>query len=499
MSTVSPEIPGSVSSALEAEGFRQMGHAVVDLLADYLAQATRAGAENPMPVLPHADPNAMAERWATDFSFVDLAGTETDRLVKLLQQVLAGSNHLHHPRYLGHQVSAPLPVTALCEMVAGLLNNGTAVYEMGPVSTAMERAVIRWMAGQIGYEAEAADGFLTSGGSAGNLTALLAARQAMAGYDVWTEGQSRQEPLCVLASGQIHYSLQRVAQILGWGQGGIVPVALDAEFRMDPAALAEAYQTAQRQGRKVIAVVANACSTATGSYDPLPAIADFCEAHGLWLHVDGAHGASAALSDTYRSLVVGLDRADSVVWDAHKIMQMPGLITAVLFKRGRDSYQAFSQQASYLFEKDPQEEWFNLAHRTLECTKRMLSLKLYVALKLYGKGVFSNFIDQTYGLARHFGTMLETAPDFELALSPQSNIVCFRHTPKGWAGDLDDLQAFLRKSLLEEARFYVVQTRLPKGLHLRTTLMNPLTQPEDLAALLTEIRRLGAQYLGQKR
>jgi L-2,4-diaminobutyrate decarboxylase len=180
-------------------------------------------------------------------------------------------------------------------------------------------------------------------------------------------------------------------------------------------------------------------------------------------------------------------------------MQMPGLITAVLFKRGRDSYQAFSQQASYLFEKDPQEEWFNLAHRTLECTKRMLSLKLYVALKLYGKGVFSNFIDQTYGLARHFGTMLETAPDFELALSPQSNIVCFRHTPKGWAGDLDDLQAFLRKSLLEEARFYVVQTRLPKGLHLRTTLMNPLTQPEDLAALLTEIRRLGAQYLGQKR
>src|SRR5262249_25965069 len=155
------------------------------------------------------------------------------------------------------------------------------------------------------------------------------------------------------------------------------PVPVDDRFRMQPEALAQAKREAEERGRKVIAVVASAGSTATGAFDPLDAIADFCAAHGLWLHVDGAHGARAMLSPTHRARLAGLSRADSIVWDAHKMMMMPALVTAVLFRDGKRSYQAFAQEASYLFEeRSLDDEWHNAATRTLECTKLMMGMKL---------------------------------------------------------------------------------------------------------------------------
>ena len=205
----------------------------------------------------------------------------------------------------------------------------------------------------------------------------------------------------------------------------------------------------------MIGVVASACSTATGAFDPLEAIADFCEAAELWLHVDGAHGASVAFSDTHRSLVQGIARADSVVWDAHKLMLMPALVTAVIFRDGRRSYEAFAQQASYLFaEVSPDQQWFNLAGRTLECTKLMMSLKLYAALGLHGPAFFGGYVDGMFALTQSFARAIEAAPDFELALLPQANIVCFRHRPDGLAPgpELDRRQAQVRQRLIEGGR-----------------------------------------------
>lgn len=161
----------AIRQAFDAESFRGQGHRLVDQLADYLTRATRGDA---MPVLPPTAPDAMRLQWPSKF-----AEAPTANFGELVARVLAGSNHLHHPRYVGHQVTSPLPVAALCELVAGLLNNGMAVYEMGPVATAMERSLVEWMSAQLGL-GSAADGVFTHGGSAGNLTALLAARQAKA-------------------------------------------------------------------------------------------------------------------------------------------------------------------------------------------------------------------------------------------------------------------------------------------------------------------------------
>jgi L-2,4-diaminobutyrate decarboxylase len=487
-----PPTDDPVRAAFDPEHFRREGRALIEVLADYLARAQQGAAapgDERLPVLPWVPPDQAVEDWAAAFP---RAGAT---LPALLGRVIARAIHLHHPRYVGHQVTPPLPEAALCDLTASLLNNGTAVYEMGPVSTALERLLVRFLAGAMGMRA-GADGVFTSGGSAGNLTALLAARQARAGFDVWSEGAAGGPPLAFLCSSQAHYSVARALQIMGLGAKAAWPVPVDAQFRLAAPALAPAKRAAEAAGRRVIGVVASAGSTATGAYDPLHAVASFCEGHGLWMHVDGAHGAAAALSARHRALVAGIERADSVVWDAHKLMLMPALVTAVIFRDGGRSYEAFAQDASYLFEDvSPERQWFNLAGRTLECTKLMMSLKLYAALATRGPAFFARYLDDMYALAAAFAERIDAAPDFQLAVRPQSNIVCFRHLPPdGRRGPaLDELQARVRRQLLERGDFYLVQTGLPDGVYLRVTLLNPLTTLGDLEALLAAVREAAAR------
>jgi L-2,4-diaminobutyrate decarboxylase len=469
--------PDSVREAFDPEAFRRDGRRLVDLLADHLARAAaREG-----PVLPAGRPAEVLARWPG--AFPAEAGDVDPKA--LFAAVLEGSNHLHHPRFVGHQVTSPLPLAALADLAAALLINGMAVFEMGPVATAMERRVLRFLADAFGYGA-GADGVLTSGGSIGNLTALLAARQAKAGFDAWRGGAGAGPPLAILASAQTHYCVRRAAAILGLGEAGMVEVAVDERFRMRPDDLAPAMTRAWAAGRRVVAVVASAGSTATGAFDPLPEIADFCAARGLWLHVDGAHGAAAALSPRTREKVAGLARADSVVVDAHKMMLMPALVTAVIYRDGRRAWDAFAQEASYLFH-EREDAWADVATRTLECTKKMLSLKLYAALSIYGTRLFGDYVAESFARASRFAARIREAPDFELLLEPECNIVCFRLAPPG-VQDLDALQARVRERVVASGAFYLVQTRVRDALWLRTTIINPATTDDDLCALLEALR-----------
>lgn len=464
--------------AFDAEVFRKDARAVVDLLADYLQRSAESDKQR---VLPSYTPDEMAQRWSTPIPDAPSAD-----LVSLLTRVIDDSHHLHSPHYVGHQVSAPLPLSATADFVASLLNNASAIYDMGPVNVIHERRIIEWMTSLLGYGPESG-GIFTSGGTLGNLTALLAARQIKADTDVWSHGAVGNESLAILVSEQCHYSVRRAVGVMGLGTDNVVQVPTGEDFRMDAAALERCLNNAQAQGKTVFAVAANACSTATGTYDDLNAIADFCEKHGLWMHVDGAHGASAALSEKYRHFLSGVHRADSIVWDAHKMLLVPALITAVIFKRGADSYRSFSQKASYLFEKEAQDEWYNYAHRTMECTKTMMGLKLYVPLMIHGADFFARYVEQMYDLARDFAALIEESPDFELAVQPEANIVCFRYLGDGSNG-LDELQKRTRARILDSEDFYLVQADLQGKTFLRCTLINPLTGIEHLRALLELIR-----------
>lgn len=473
-------VPPSIADAFDPERFRREGHEVVDVIADAMARWQRREGQ----VLPWRAPAEALAAWSEP----PASGPAPTSLVDDMRRVLAASTALENPRCMAHQVAPPLPGAALADLVCSILNNGMAVYEMGPAVVPIELQVIRWMCSQLGYT-ERASGVLTSGGSLGNLTALLAMRQAHSGFNVWKQGAHAGPPLAVVVGADAHYSVARTLRIMGWGDSGIIVAPLDARHRMGPAAVRGVLSLAQ--GRKVIGIIAAAGSTATGAFDPLDDLAQVAHDHNLWLHVDAAHGGGLALSRGHRHKLAGVEAADSVVWDAHKLMMMPALVTAVLFRQGSHAYDAFAQQASYLFAGAREETWWDLGTRTLECTKRMMAIEVWSALRAHGEDFFGDVVDRQIVLAAELATRIERADDFELALFPECNIVCYRHKPRGMTGAaLDSHNKALRQRVVEDGQFYIVGTQLDGSYWLRSTIMNPLTESADLDALLEHLRSL---------
>lgn len=467
-----------LEQAYDVQSFRNWGHQLIDLLADHLQNAQ----SRIEPVIPYHDPENELIFWQQDFQ----SGQEQP--LHLFSKILHHSINVHHPHYIGHQVSVPALVASLAGLVSDVLSNGTGVYEMGMASNALERVVTDWVAKKIGYNTDAA-GLLTSGGSLANLTALLTARKAQA-TEVWEEGHNEQ--LAVLVSEEAHYCIDRAARIMGMGSKGIIKVPVNERYQIRTDLLEEYLQKAKTEGLKVIAVIGCAGSTATGSYDDLNALADFCKKHHLWLHVDGAHGGAVVFSEKYRHLAKGIERADSVVIDFHKILMTPALNTALIFKNGEDSYRTFAQKAQYLWDSQQTPEWYHSGKRAFECTKFMMSVKVYSILKTYGEEVFAENVNRLYDLGKAFAKMIRERPDFELAVEPEANIVNFRYK-KVPESELNEYNSAIRQSLLESGKFYIVQTMLQGKRYLRTSIMNPLTTEQDLAALLDEIVQLATQ------
>ena len=412
-------------------------------------------------------------------------------LEAIRKDILDQSLRIHHPRNLGHQVAPPLPIAALCDLVASLSNQAMAVYEAGPSATLLEKQVVRWMAELLGWEE--ADGVLTSGGAQANLTALLAARQCMAGWDVWKDGVDGHAKLRILASEHAHYSVSRAAGIMGLGADAVMAVATDDDGRMCLSSLRTAWEHCVAKGDQPFVVVATAGCTPTGSIDPLPEIGAFCQENELWFHVDGAHGASALLSVDYRHSLQGIGLADSVVWDGHKLLYMPATVSAVLFRKAENSYAAFAQEASYLFQgTSAEDEAFNISYRTLECTKRMMGLKLWAAFSLYGTDKLGELVTHVFQTAQLLAKKVAEAEDFELLMSPQTNIVCFRYLPKVALSEeeLSRFQSELRRKLVESGAFHLTQTRIHGAIWLRATVMNPLTSESDLDALFVNLQQI---------
>lgn len=483
-----PLSPDQILQMFDGNALRDTGHALIDLLADYLDSNLQGQGD----VLDWQAPQEAIKRWQEPIPD-DPTLTPQSLLTVLHDEVLAGTLHIHHPRNMGHQVAPPLPVAALCDLVAALTNQAMAVYETGPSATLIERQVIRWLGELVGWQDT--EGVLTSGGAQANLTALLAARQVQAqkadpGWDAWQHGLQSGKSLCMLASEHAHYSVNRAAGIMGLGTEAVIKVATDAAGRMDMPALEAAWQRATAKGKTIFAIAANAGCTPTGSIDPLPEIGKFCREKGIWFHVDGAHGASALLSATHREALAGIALADSVVWDGHKLLYMPATVSAVLFREPRHSYAAFAQQASYLFQGDSHaEEAYNTSYRTLECTKRMMGLKLWVAFSLYGATRLGQLVDTVFASARLFAEKLREQPDFALLMAPETNILCFRYLAPGLAGAaLNAHQAALRARLVRNGQFHLTQVELHDTIWLRTSIMHPMTAPVDLDALIIALR-----------
>lgn len=413
---------------------------------------------------------------------------------QLVQLMLDQGHNLQNPRYIGHQVPASLPLAGLFDAITSVTNQVMAVYEIGPWATAVELALVEMVGKEIGFTPGEFSGLVTNGGSLANLTGLLAARN-LACPEFWTEGSQAQfdsKPV-ILASSDAHYSVTRSAGILGIGADNIIKIPLDEQRKIQPAALEELILKCRKENQTIIAVVACACATPIGAFDPLNDIADLCEQYQLWLHVDAAHGGPTCFSQQHQHLTAGLHRADSVVFDAHKMMFMPALSAFLFFKNKAHQFSAFQQQAPYLFDPSaPEIAEYDLGLRTIECTKRANSYALWGIWSLFGKGLFADLVDITFETAQIFYSLLEQAADFEALHTPECNIVVFRYQT-AWLQSLpleqQNLFHFqLRRQLIESGEFYIVHSVLDGQAAFRITVMNPLTTKVHLLRLLETIR-----------
>ena len=455
------------------ESFREQAHQMVDLLADYLLVSQSA--EN--QTIPYQSPEENLAFWQKDFE----EGINENPNI-FFKNVIEKSTHLHNPRYMGHQVGVVAPLAATASMLSALLNNGMAVYEMGLVSNPLEKIVTDLMAKRIGFDKESG-GILTSGGTLANLTALLAARSKYSPTEVWQEGNN--EKLAVMVSEEAHYCIDRAARIMGMGSEGIIKIPTNKNFQMRTDLLEKYHQETTEKGFHVIAIIGSSCSTSTGSYDNLEEIGKFCQGKNLWFHVDGAHGGAVIFSEKYKYKVQGIELADSVVIDWHKMLLTPALVTALIFKNNEDSFQTFQQKAQYLWANQTSKDWFNSGKRTFECTKLMMSVKVYALLKVYGEKILAENVDYLYDLGSQFAEIIENHPNFELGINPECNIVCFR------LKNTQNAQIqLIKQKLLEDGKFYIVQTILHDQMYFRVSLMNPLTTLKELKELLAEIYRL---------
>ncbi len=466
----------------QPEEFRRQGHQLIDYLADYFENCNSSA----IPVTVPLDPEDSFQYWNSVLNDRGLP------LMDLLKEIVSKSIHLHHPGYVGHQVSASHPSSILADLLAATLNNGMAVYEMGQVSVAMEKAICNLLTKKIGWDTKST-GFFTSGGTLANLTALLSARQVYSHSKYWNEGHTNKR-YAVMVSSEAHYCIDRAVKIMGLGDDGIIHVPINENFKADISTLEQVYSDASANGLEIFAFVANAGSTATGSYDNIDAIASFCKTKKIWLHVDGAHGGAVLFSNKYDHLINGINHADSMTLDFHKLLQTPILCTSLLYKTENNSYETFSQGAKYLFQ-DQSHEWYQLGKRTFECTKSMMVLKAFCLLQQLGVEKLSYDIDYRYDLARTFATLIKDDPDFELATFPESNIVCFRIL-----FDKIDIQSAnqysqeIRKKINASGNFYLVQTQIIDTLYLRCSLMNVATNLETLNRLLAEIKTYKQKY-----
>lgn len=447
---------------------------MVDQLADLLA-SLQAGEG---AVLPWQTPAEQFAFWQQRME------QPPETVADFLAEFVARCIKLHHPQYMGHQVCAPAPAATLAGLVAEWVNNSMAVYEMGPAGTALERWVVLRTCSALGFPE--GDGFLTSGGTLAALTALLAARARQLGHDSFVAGTDR--CWAVMTSEEAHYCVARAAQVMGWGSDGLVTVPTDERFKMRLEALDARYEEACAAGRKPIVLVASACSTSTGSYDDLHAAADFCHRRGMWLHVDGAHGAAVAFCPELRGKIAGIERADSAILDFHKLLLAPALATAVLFRERSASWAAFHQQAQYLFAENETDAWRDAGRRTFECTKLGMSVKIATLWRVHGEELFAEHLRAVHSLAAAFAARLRERKPFEVALEPESNIVCFRYRPAALddAG-VDALNARVRRAIVEEGQFYIVQTTLRGRVWLRTALMNSLTTMVHIETMLEAV------------
>ena len=407
---------------------------------------------------------------------------KTRNLVTLVREISEASLALSHPRYGAQQVAAPIPAAALVESVVAALNQSLAVWEMSPIATAVDRDLMTGFKKLFGYPG-AAEGSLVPGGAFANLTALLAARDAL----VPRASKSGNARIAIIVGAQAHYSIARAAAILGLGREAVFKVPLDAEFCTDVSQVTHSFASARKSGFRKFILVGSSGSTPTGSFDNLPALAQVARKYRAWFHVDAAHGAGLAFSRRFRSKLKGLSSADSMIFDPHKMMFMPLAAGGVLVRDGARLIAPLQEQAPYLF--GSKRRWPDVGQLTLACSQRFDALKTWLVWRVYGGELWDHLTTHVCGVAQAAFQYCSESEIVEPVHQPHSNIFCFRL--RRGHGRESDRHCWAIKEQLNESGFgYISSTVLDGRRVLRIVVMNPRTTADDICDVLRRVEKI---------
>jgi len=364
----------------------------------------------PNAVIEYASPAKLLALFdaASPISLANVLHAENDdALLAAVDLVVKHSVHTSHPRFLNQNFAGPDPVSVVGDWLGAALNTTGATFEAAPVFTLMESAVLSKLGRIAGYVARDADnhvptlppGLFCPGGSTATLYALQLARHRH-DPDIIRRGASG-EQLTLFVSDSGHYAATKSAALLGLGVDAVIKVASDDDGAIVPKALERAIQQSKHAGQVPFAVIGTAGTTVTSAFDDLDALADICEANGLWLHVDGCYGGSALFSERHRHLLAGVHRSDSFVWNLHKMMGMTQQCTALLVRDPEQLAPCFAGKADYLFQPDKLYAEYDSGDRTFQCARRIDVLKLWLSWKHHGDQGFESRIDHAVDLADH--------------------------------------------------------------------------------------------------
>ena len=482
-----------VHDVFDPSHFSENAALVIPLLEQYLADDAIRGLQLMHPAALLARAKALMTQEHHTIQALD-----QERLKAILQLYIQTGIQVHSTGVMGRQFSGVVPLAGVLDMVSSVVNQPSSFYEAGQLPNVAEHIMAEELNQFIGYDPDQFTMITTSGGSLANLTAILAARNAHYPH-AWTDGFTTHNGLkpAIAVSEEAHYSISRAIGILGIGEKQIVRLPVNHAGQIVLEKVQPILNDARNKGLHVFCMVASAGTTAVGAVDPIDQLADIAAANNLWLHIDGAHGASLLVSDKLRYKLKGIHKADSITWDAHKMLFVPSPCSLLFYKNKAKSYGAFQQVASYVFDKEPTVySRFESAEKNFECTKRPMIMNLWVLWALHGRALFAGKIEYLCRIASQAYAVLESEADFETLHFPECNIVCFRYTPQHIPyKHVADFQVKIRNHVSDEGRFFISKVDIKGEPALRVVFMNHDITMAHFQLLLQTIRQAGQHII----
>lgn len=464
---------------MDPKEFRDMGHQVVDLLAEYLDQIETKR------VFPDVEPRTANQLFNEPLP-VD-ASAPNSVLEELKEKLLPYCTNVGHPGYMGLITPSPNPMGIIADFICSALNQNIGAYSIGPSAVAMERRVVRWLTDLCAYD-ENAGGNLTSGGMMANFIGLKLARDAVTRDHAQFDGVRNR--WAVYASEERHVSVDKAVDCVGLGRNALRPLPTDANFQVRLDTLEEAIAQDKKNDILPMCIMGIFGTTNTGAVDDIRELRRIADREGMWLHADAAYGGGMLLSRDSPMQDRGLNLADSITIDPHKWFYAPLDAGAVLVKDHRRLTASFGIKPSYLTDEfDQANERYQYYVHGFEQSRRFRSLKVWMSFKRYGTRQIAEWIDNNVRQAKHLYALAKKDPEFEPACIPPMSATCIRYKGAHISEDESkNLHAEVAQRVEQSGRFWISTTELKGKTWFRINPVNFRTRQEHMDQLFDLLR-----------